>query len=423
MAVTNPQKNQIPEVPAAWLAAITLVILGIVGLFALLMLQPQVLLILLAGIFLGIAIKPAVEWLARRGLPQEVGAILIFLIILALLGLFVGYALPLLTRQTFNLSNALADSYLQIRQSLVSVPNLLVRQLVQTLPEDFSLLQPVLAQSMENGVDGNMQGVGNIVSQILGTGLGIVFVFFLATNWAVEGDRFVRTALLLSSKRREIFRETFYLIEERISRYLTGVGLLSLIVGGLALIGYLIIGLPNALVLAVFAGMMEAVPVIGPALGAVPAVLVALSISPGAAIAVIVLSILIQAAENVWIFPRVMGSSMGVPPFVTLIAMVAFSTLFGIPGAFIAIPIAAVFQVLLETVIEQRRDRVEDEIGRDRISTVRYEIKELVDDIRSHTRDQDVQLESELEQMQETLESIALDLDALLQRSTREELE
>jgi predicted PurR-regulated permease PerM len=319
--------------------------------------------------------------------------------------------------QTVNLSAALSEGYVQFRQSLVSVPNLLLRQVVQMLPEDFMLLQPALAQSMENGAESSLEGMGNILGQVSGAGLGIVFVFFLAVNWAVEGDRFVRTVLLLSNQRREWLRELFLHIEERLSRYLIGLGTLSFVVGVLALVGYLIIGLPYAVLLAVFAGLMEAVPVIGPAIGAIPAIIVAFSISPEAAITVIVLSALIQAAENIWLVPKVMGSSMGVPPFVTLIAMLAFSTLFGIAGAFIAIPVAAVIQVLIEALIEYRQGQNREKLGRDQVSATRYEINELIQDIRLQAREKKINIPGESELMEDTLEEIALDLDKLLQQS------
>lgn len=416
MAANPKLEKYLPEIPSSTLAATTAVILGIVGLFFLLMQHPQVLLILFAGLFLGMAIKPVVNWMARHGLPQEVGAVLIFISILAVLGVFISFVLPLLTMQTVNLSTALSEVYVRIRQSLVAVPNLLMRQVLQLLPEDLALLGPTMSQPGTPNIEGSLEGVGRVLGQGLNVALGLVFVFFLAVNWSVEGDRLLRGALLLTNHRRELIRETLINIENRISRYLTGLGLLSLIVGTLALCGYLIIGLPYALVLAIFAGIMEAVPVIGPAIGAVPAVLVALSISPGAVIAVIVISVLIQAAENIWIFPRVMGSSMGVPPFVTLIAMLAFSALFGAAGAFIAIPIAAVIQVLIEAVVEHRGKQRGEGIGRDWVSAVRYEIQELVADIRAQVRSKKLATDVELEGLEDSLEAIALDLDSLLQQ-------
>ena len=420
MSADPKRTGYLPDIPSATLAASTLVVLGMAGLFVLLLQHPQVLLILFAGLFLGIAIKPAVDWLARRRLPQEVGAILIFIALLAVFGIFVSFVLPLLAIQTVNLSTALAEAYAQIRQSLIAVPNLLIRQVLQLLPEDLSMLGLTATQARDPTLTGSLEEMGRYLGQGFNVILRIIFVIFLAVNWSVEGDRLLRGALLLTGQQREFIRETFVSVENRISRYLTGLGLLSLIVGGLALCGYLIIGLPYALVLAIFAGIMEAVPVIGPAIGAVPAFLVALSISPGAAAAVIVVSILIQAVENIWIFPRVMGSSMGVPPFITLIAMLAFSTLFGIAGAFIAIPIAAVAQVLIEGVVETRRKQKGETFGRDWISALRYEIQELIEDIRLQMRAKKPLVNGELEKLEDDLEAITLDLDTLLQQQQNE---
>jgi hypothetical protein len=166
---------------------------------------------------------------------------------------------------------------------------------------------------------------------------------------------------------------------------------------------------------------MEAVPVIGPALGAVPAIIIALSISPSVAIAVIVISVVIQVAENIWIFPRVMGSSLGVPPFLTLVVMLIFSTLFGAVGAFIAIPLAAVGKVLLDAVGEYLREQTGNGIGRDRMSVVRYEIQELIDDIRSQARSREIEPSEEMLDIEESLEAIAVDLDVLLKQTDGEQ--
>jgi predicted PurR-regulated permease PerM len=414
MASLPDSEKKLPEIPLTWLALATIVILIIVGLFALILFNPQVLMILFAGLFLGIAIKPAVSGLAQRGIPREVGAALILVSILILLGGFIAFVFPMLSVQTANLSTALSDGYIQIRSDLISVSNPHIRQIMETLPEDIRLFQPALTQpKADNGLD----GLGNLLEQIFGVGLGLVFVFFLAVNWSIEGDRILRTTLLLINQQREYIRDLFFHVENRISQYLRGLGVLSLIVGALALIGYLIIGLPNALALAIFAGIMEAIPVIGPALGAVPAIMIALSITPEMAIAVVVITVLIQAAENVWIFPRVMGSSVGVPPFVTLLTMLAFSSLFGIFGALVAIPIAAVLQVLFETVAEYRLQQSVVDMGRDRVSALRYEIQELIRDIRNLLHTKNPQAHDDLELLEDTLEGIASDLDKILQES------
>jgi hypothetical protein len=119
----------------------------------------------------------------------------------------------------------------------------------------------------------------------------------------------------------------------------------------LASLGYLVIGLPYPLALGALAGLLEFVPMVGPTLGSIPAIVVTLSISPQAALLVVVYSIVIQVAENNILVPRLMGHSVGVSPITVILAIFAFSSLLGITGAFLAIPLAAILQVLMDHVV------------------------------------------------------------------------
>jgi len=112
-----------------------------------------------------------------------------------------------------------------------------------------------------------------------------------------------------------------------------------------------VIGLPYPLALGALAGLLEFVPMVGPTLGAIPAVIVALSISPQAALIVVVYSIVIQVAENNILVPRLMGHSVGVSPVIVILAVFAFTSLLGITGAFLAIPLAAILQVLMDHLV------------------------------------------------------------------------
>ena len=195
----------------------------------------------------------------------------------------------------------------------------------------------------------------------------------------------------------------------------------------MALVAYLLIGLPNALVLALVAGVMEAVPMIGPLLGAVPAALVALSIAPDKLIWVIVATIIIQQLENSLLVPRIMKKAVGVNPFVTLLALFAFSSFFGIAGALMAIPMAAIIQLALNHFVFQSAT-VELEVseGRDYASRLRYEAQDLIQDLRKQSRlkkrgsDQTIK---QIEQVMDEIETITTDLDALLARANNSDAE
>jgi hypothetical protein len=108
--------------------------------------------------------------------------------------------------------------------------------------------------------------------------------------------------------------------------------------------------LPYTLVLALIAGFMEMVPIFGPALGAIPALLAALSTDPSKAIWVLIATGLIQMMENIWLVPRVMKNSMGVNPIIILLSLVAFGSVFGFAGALLALPLAAIIQLIVDRI-------------------------------------------------------------------------
>jgi hypothetical protein len=186
----------------------------------------------------------------------------------------------------------------------------------------------------------------------------------------------------------------------------------------MALVAYLLIGLPNALVLALVAGVLEAVPMIGPLLGAIPAAVIALSIAPSKLIWVIVATIVIQQIENSLLVPRVMRKAVGINPFVSLLSLFAFSSLFGIAGALMAIPIAAIVQLLLDRfVFHPGTIEAEVSTGRDLASRLRYEAQDLAQDLRKQARlkkgGTDLRVK-QVDQVLDEIETITTDLDSLL---------
>ncbi|MEJ2352913.1 MAG: AI-2E family transporter, partial [Anaerolineales bacterium] len=241
----------------------------------------------------------------------------------------------------------------------------------------------------------------------------------LAFHWTLDGPRPIRSWLLLVPKgQRESISELISAMETKVGSYIAGQGILCLVIGILALVAYLLIGLPNALVLALVAGVLEAVPMIGPLLGAIPAALVALSIAPVKLIWVIVAPVIIQQLENSLLVPRVMRKAVGVNPFVSLLALFAFGSLFGIAGALLAIPIAAIIQLLLDRFVFHP-GTMESEVsaGRGYASRLRYEAQDLAQDLRKQARlkkgGSDLRVK-QIDQVLDEIETITNDLDSLL---------
>jgi len=268
---------------------------------------------------------------------------------------------------------------------------------------------------------GQIAGYTAILAKVIFTA---TIILVLAFYWTLEGPRIIQSYLLLiPQNQRESISDLISAMESKVGFYMIGQAFLCMVIGLMALVAYLLIGLPNALVLALIAGVMEAVPMIGPLLGAVPAALVALSIAPGKLIWVILATIVIQQLENSLLVPRIMRKAVGVNPFVTLLSLFAFSTLFGLAGALMAIPIAAMIQLALNHfVFQQATVEMEVSEGRDHASRLRYEAQDLAQDLRKQARlkkgGSDLTIK-QTEQVMDEIETITTDLDALLARANK----
>ena len=310
-----------------------------------------VLFLFFVAIVLGTAIRPAVEWLHRHGVSRSVGVIIIYVLIAAVVSGIMALILPLIAEQTAQITQNLPEYYTNFRGVLINSSNRLLQNIGLRFPSQFFLLtnrNTANTEEMLTQVGQTLLYTNLVLKGILST----LAIFLLAYYWTQEGTPAIRGLLrLFPLQRRKHAREFLQLAETKLGGYIRGQGLLCISIGLAAFIAYLLIGLPYTLVLAIFAGIMEMVPIFGPALGAIPALSVALSIDPGKAIWVVVATVLIQMLENVFLVPRIMKSSTGVNPIIVLLSLIAFSSVFGFAGALLALPLAAIIQLFVSRVV------------------------------------------------------------------------
>ncbi len=232
----------------------------------------------------------------------------------------------------------------------------------------------------------------------------------LAGGWILEGERTGRIVLLaFPPDQRETVRDFFAEAGRKVGAYTRGLAILSTVIGTLSMIAYLIIGLPNVLLLAILAGVFELIPLVGPLLASVPAIIIAISVDPSKVIYVIIASVVIQLFENHLIVPRVMDRTVGVNPVVSLLAFLAFGALFGFVGALLAIPLAAIIQITLRRFVFEAEQTNQEPPGRDAISMLRYEARNLVLDVRKRVRDKEEELTAGVDEIEDSMEAIAQD--------------
>lgn len=142
-----------------------------------------------------------------------------------------------------------------------------------------------------------------------------------------------------------------------LSTYIVGQLLVALVIGVLMFIGYLIIKMPNALLMASFSIITAVIPMVGAFLGILPAILIALTIDLSLAIKVVVLSIVVQQLEGNLITPNLMGNRLNIHPFIIMIVVIVSINLLGLFGAFIGIPLYLVISILLKELVKFKRSK------------------------------------------------------------------
>jgi predicted PurR-regulated permease PerM len=418
----NRQTFSIPEISNRSLILATLAVAGVVLLFYLFFHFYQTIFIFFVALVISTALKPGINRLQQWGLSRSLSIGLIFSLIALFFALFFIIGIPLIIEQTTTISLTLAELYTSFRESLVGSSNMFIWRLGRELPPIMSL-QPAVPVTEEQELGEVLEQTQLLVTGISQAALGVAATFLLAFYWSLDGERVKRTLLLLlfPLDRRTVARDVVAEMESKVGAYAFGQAILCGAIGLMAFVAYMLIGLPYSLVLALFAGLMELLPIIGPVLGALPAVIIALTISPATAVWVIVATLVIQQLENSVLVPRVMNRAVGVNPLVTLLSLIAFGSLFGIAGAVVAIPLAAILQLLINHhLLDLQIDETAQASGqRDFTSLLRYRTKELMQDLRRLFRKKPEALAADQEEIEDSLEAIAQDLDSFLAEGNR----
>jgi len=329
-----------------WAAIFALGLTMVAGAWLLYQLLDVVLLVFL-GVTLAAALQPWHTRLCSLGVPRGLAVLLIYLLfVLLLVGLAV-LAVPALLDELGQLLATVPEKYGALLGWLRDSDSRMLRLLGQRLPPFESLPSTVTVVTPES-----VRGIFGLTTGVLALLTWVVTVLAVAFYWTLDVPRLERLVLsLLPVGRRTQALGAWREIESKLGAYLRAQGIAMVIVGVASGLGYVLIGLPNPLALAVLAGLFEGVPLLGPFLAAVPALLAALALGLPAVLLTLGWSTLVQLIESNVLVPRLMSHAVGVSALVSLVAILAFGSTYGILGVFIAVPLAAVVQVVLDRFV------------------------------------------------------------------------
>jgi len=197
-----------------------------------------------------------------------------------------------------------------------------------------------------------------IVTGVGGGVIGLVTVFVMAFYYLTE-KQFLKRLILnqVDPSSREKVNRTWSEVEAQVGRWLRGQLVLCCIIGSMSFIGYGLMGIRFWPLLGLWAGITEIIPIVGPWLGGIPAVAIAATQSWDKAIMVAVFVVLLQFMENSILVPRVMKGAVGLSPLTVFVAILAGTQYLWVLGALLAIPIAAMIQVILSEYLKGRREQ------------------------------------------------------------------
>jgi predicted PurR-regulated permease PerM len=179
--------------------------------------------------------------------------------------------------------------------------------------------------------------------------ISIFTVIFLTFYFVYDSKRLLKLFLdLFPVKEQKAIHDLLEKIALVTGKYIRGNVLISIITGIIIYIGLLILQIPFALPIAIFTAILDLLPMVGPILGSLPALIIGFSISPLRGILVILLYFLYQQGENIFISPVIYNKALNISPAITFISVVIGGSVFGILGAFLALPVAASIPAIID---------------------------------------------------------------------------
>lgn len=361
--VEEPLRPPLPA-PVVVPRGVQLVLLGagLLLLFAIARAAGTVLLIFVIAGVIALILNPLVKLVERGGAPHGLAVFAVYIGLLAILVGVAGLLANPIAHQVQNFQNDVPKLVREATGTLDSVQRWLDRHGINV---HFKTQGQTALQTLESKV---VRGSGDIVSftrdllsQIVQAAFALILILVISIYMLVYAEpigRLVRSVMPSSDGTRE--DDYPARVQRAVSGYVRGQLLFSLIMGATAAIALWIFGVAGifpdgsryALFFGVFYGLMELVPYVGPILGALPPILVALFNDPLSAVWIALLFLAIQQIEGHIVAPQVFGHSLRINPLLIIFALLFGAEVYGIVGALVALPVAA---ILRETVLYLRR--------------------------------------------------------------------
>lgn len=306
--------------------------------------------VLLSGVLFYIS-EPLQRWLEKKGLPRW-GSISTIVLVLA--GLVTGLLL-IIGNPIAEQVNRLVQNAPSIGDKIMDATDFILENKDNLPPQVENFIDSV-TNSIQDIVVVGSKSIVNFVSGTVSTIFTLILVPFFYIFMLKDHEKFAPNIYkLFTGERRTWVKKTLEEINEVLKNYVQGQVLVSLILATMMLIGYLIIRLDYALLLAIFSFFMNMIPFIGPWISLAPAILVAIIQDPILVVWVCVITLVAQQLESNLITPNIMGKSLDIHPLTVITVVLAAGNIGGFVAIMIGIPTYAVLKVIVKNIYEERK--------------------------------------------------------------------
>lgn len=303
--------------------------------------------IILTGIVFYL-LNPVVDFLERRRIRRIYCILLLYLLIIGLITITIVSIIPFLKEQIMSLIDNI-PRYVDIveNQTKQLIGSNFVNQAQQTTNINISDLATKVSDQAATIVNSTFTGVGNFIGALTEIIISIVTVPFILFYLLKDGKKL--PVYILKFVPTQLKEQTYTVLSEmnhRLSSYIRGQIIVSFCIGFLLFIGYLIIGLDYASLLAVIAACTSIVPYLGPTIAITPAIIIAIVTSPLMLLKLVIVWTIVQLIEGKLISPQIMGKNLHIHPITIIFLLLTAGKLFGVVGIILAIPGYAVAKVI-----------------------------------------------------------------------------
>lgn len=288
-------------------------------------------------------------------LPRAVIIIGIYIIIISLLSIFVVALIPNIINSTVQLGEEISQNFSKVTTYLSQVNFGLFEDTIKEVALKLSeLMTQVTNFILVNITNALVKTTSTFMNLIFGI---IISIYMLLDKEKIQKLLYRLIHLFTTDEQADKIKDAFKEINDVFSHFITGLIVEALVVGLLAFIGFTIMGVKYAQVLALIITFTNVIPYIGPFIGAVPAVLATSLYSPLLALGVLTFIIVLQQIDGNFIGPKIMGNYIGLDPIWIILSITIGGGLFGILGVLLSIPVGALIKLFGSKIIEKYEER------------------------------------------------------------------